>query len=359
MRARRGFTLIEVLIVMSLLGVLFGLSIGLVAKAGRGNALVQAANSFASQIASARAQSYGSDTAYVKLDADEEGTTTIRSFRQRQVFHCPFEDLTSASEDVMVREGDIAIAEGPRPSGEGRHAVFSSGKIVLGAPPWLQFRDGFSIKCMVNPAPDADHTNIELFKKGHAFLISLRRTENGTYDVRCKLKLEENSAANEKGGDYILTTGWRGSVETPEWRGPVLPGRWSSLAIAYDRNRLTIHVNERLRGVRSDKTGAMRLEPETDFVIGNGYIGGFDSLLISGIFEDNDDAVKLPGTVSWVKEDGTPHANETLDIHFRNRGLDPGKHPKPVDVTFRLAGEGGAKRVVHVSVSGEPTVRTP
>ena len=50
MRTRRAFTLIEVLVVMSLLGVLFGLSIGLVAKAGRGNALIQAANSFAGQI---------------------------------------------------------------------------------------------------------------------------------------------------------------------------------------------------------------------------------------------------------------------------------------------------------------------
>ena len=79
MRKSRAFTLIEVLVVMSLLGILFGLSIGLVAKAGRGNALVLCTNSLATQLASARAQAHGADTARCST-----GPARISSARPRR-----------------------------------------------------------------------------------------------------------------------------------------------------------------------------------------------------------------------------------------------------------------------------------
>ena len=151
MRSRRAFTLIEVLVVMSLLGVLFGLSIGMMAKAGRGNALLQGANSLVSQIATARSASYGEDTAYVRLEAREDASVVIRTFRQRQVLHYAFEDFEKASENVISRSGQVEVQETPIPSGEGLHGQFSGGTISLGNPAFLQFVDGFSIRCMLNP----------------------------------------------------------------------------------------------------------------------------------------------------------------------------------------------------------------
>ena len=82
-----GFTLIEILVVLTLMGVLFGLSIGFVARAGKGNLLIQAAQSIVSQVATSRAQSQGNDTAYVKVETNAAGETRFRSYRNRQVFH--------------------------------------------------------------------------------------------------------------------------------------------------------------------------------------------------------------------------------------------------------------------------------
>ena len=86
--------------------------------------------------------------------------------------------------------------------------------------------------------------------------------------------------------------------------------------------------------------------------------GGFDSLLIAGIFEDGDDVFDVPPQVVYVDDKGDPITKE-LNIHFRNRALDPQHHGGPIEMIFRLSDEGGAKRIVQVTLSGEAFIKEP
>lgn len=359
MERRAGFTLIEILVVLSLLAVLMGLSAGLIQRAGQGNLLLQTAQSLASQLASARAQSYGNDRAYVSVEPG-----VVRTYRNRQVFHWPCEDFVKTTDSYELHHagGGVEICEARQAGREGRFALFSSeGQVDLGDPPWLDFVDGFSIRCRIRPN-EATGLGIQtLFKKGPGLLVNLRPSEAGRFGVEAKIRLKPKAGAPTTGGEYLLRTGDREGETLPEWSSPVLAGRWYDLRITYDRNTFTIHVDEHLRAIRSDKRN--RMWPNNDrFVIGSGYQGAFDSLVISGIFEDDDDRYDIPEAVSWIDDQGAALEGTTY-IHFKNRSLDPRYHAEPVTLWFRLdsgdENEKGARRIVTVSLSGETFIKLP
>ena len=364
-RARRGFTLVEILVVLSILGVLMGLSVGLIQRTGQGNKLLVAVHSLANQLAAARAQSYGSDTAYVSLNAGlVRGDMSARSFRSRQVFHWPCEDFERASEVGMLDHGSgVTISEKPGGNREGRYAIFAGGdRVSLGAPPWLNFQDGFNIRCMISVDPKGGSAAMKLFTKGPGFQIRLSTADNGGYDVTAKLRLQP--LGEDTGGDYEIRTGMRETTEkVPEWSGPILPGRWYDVKVAYDRNAFTIHIDDQLRGTRSDKKNRMR-RTDDPFEIGGGFAGGFDSLVIGGIFEEDQDRVEIPENVFWIDEKGNPATGQTT-IHFRDRGLDREYHSKPVRLVFMLdtseldEDPSGPRRIVTVAISGETYVKHP
>ena len=66
-RSHRGFTLVELLVVITLLGVLMGLSVGLITSTGRGNLLLQGSNKVASLLSMARNSSITDGQAFVLL----------------------------------------------------------------------------------------------------------------------------------------------------------------------------------------------------------------------------------------------------------------------------------------------------
>jgi len=355
---RAGFTLIEILVVLSLLAVLMGLSAGLIQRAGQGNLLLQTAQSLASQLASARAQSYGNDRAYVSVEP-----RVVRTYRNRQVFHWACEDFVKTTDSYELSHvgGGVEICE-PRAAGrEGRFAIFSGGQVDLGDPPWLDFVDGFSIRCRIRPNEAAGLGIQTLFKKGPGLVVNLRPQEAGRFGVEATIRLKPKPGASTTGGDYMLRTGDREGTTLPEWRSPLLAGRWYELRVTYDRNTFTIHVDEHMRAVRSDKNN--RMWPNNDrFVIGSGYQGAFDSLVIAGIFEDDDDRYYIPDAVSWIDDQGRPQVGTTF-VHFKNRSLDPRYHAEPIALWFRLdtgdEAEKGARRKVTVSLSGETFIKLP
>ncbi|MDH3592856.1 MAG: prepilin-type N-terminal cleavage/methylation domain-containing protein [Planctomycetota bacterium] len=360
MLRRRGFTLIEILVVLTLLGVMMGLSIGFIQKAGKGNLLLQTSNKLATLLAGARDQSYGSSRARVVIRTRNDGRLELRNYRNRQVFHWPCEDLERASEPIELKSAGVQIVDEPMTSREGRFARFGAGGTInLGSRAWLQFVDGFTFECRLR-IPDGGKVGT-LFQKGTGLRVKLTRADDGRYGIEAKCTLQKPEDEGSGTVDNILRTGTRDGADVPEWGGPVIAGRWHSIKVSYDRNSFTIHVDDRLRGVRSDKNNKM--QPNEDaFIIGGGFAGDFDSLVISGIFEDDDDRFIVPEQVQWIDETESLRTGRE-DIHFRNRSLDPRYHAQPLRLWFRLPrGDGtgeGPRRLVTVSMSGECFVKTP
>jgi hypothetical protein len=163
----------------------------------------------------------------------------------------------------------------------------------------------------------------------------------------------------EGGGEVTLRTGVREAAELKEWQSPMMPGRWYQVRVAYDRNAFEIYVDGRLAAVRSDRKNAMKADAD-EFVIGGGYQGGFDTLVISGIYEDDDDRTIVSGGVAWINDAGEPRTNASSYIYFKNRGLDPRFHTEPLEYRFKLlqfGNEGGAVRKVQISLSGEAFIK--
>jgi len=103
-------------------------------------------------------------------------------------------------------------------------------------------------------------------------------------------------------------------------------------------------------------------DSRTDLVIGDGFTGGFDSLLIGGIYEDDDDRFEYSEIVFRLDDLEKP-AKEREFIHFRNRQLDPRLHTKPIQFVFRLGEDEpdlkAPRRIVYVGLSGETFVKRP
>jgi len=370
MRRLRAFTLVEILVVLSLFAVLMGLGVGMIQRAGSGNTLTQTTNAMANLLAAARASAYGSATAYVTVDSEAGGALgggVLRVFRQRPVltWHC--ENFEDASEvDLLTRAGAVDVAtNAPVPSLAGKHIVFQSGgRVNVADRPWLQFVDGFSIECRLLVPATTSKQSMRLFKKGSAIDIAVIHGPAGRYDIEATIRLAQDEEG-KGAGKYTVKTGERGPEEVVEWRGAILPERWQDIRIAYDRNEFTIQVEGSLRGVRTGKNNAMAPDlgdSVSKLVIGDGYEGGFDSLQIGGIYEDDDDRFDYSENVFRIDDNGKPVTGREF-IHFRNRQLDPQYHTRPMQLVFRLGEDTESvpapRRLVMIGLSGETFVKRP
>jgi len=303
-RARaRGFTIIELMIVMLLIGVFLGLGAGVYlglgdtlryrTAVGRVKTVIRKTRNFAVS---------GGGPAVVTLDPKAR---IVRGSGNLPVGLWHFEDDTGAFGRPASVEGGGAIGPGGR---FGRGVVFAErGWIDLGRSREYDDREGVAIELWVRvPAVE----KLALVEKGDAYRL-------GT-DTTGRL---EGAIEVEPGREVAITA---------EGDDPLPVDRWVRVGLEYDRRELRL-VRDGRRVAAVAESEPLRSDASASLTIGT------TRSPIAGRVDEARIYRMVPGEGVELPEGMTLEAAEPIEIVYRRGGsLDPEVHPGPVTLRFRL-----------------------
>lgn len=319
-----GFTLVELLMVMALLGVLLGTGVGMLASLnlGRRAALGLCQNTLRAARNAAVARSAPAE---VSIDR-RAGTLVARSMEVVGTWQ--FEErLTGANDAPGVGLGatftdDGFIGEGLA-VGMGARAEFP----VQRDPAW-DFADGFAVECAVRIDVAG---SLAVVDAGGAFGISVSGDLGGRGWFRPRVAGEDGAA---HAGGALAVDLEPGTLEL---------GRWHTLQLAYDRRVLSLDVDGVPRARESYDAVVWPLEGPLR--VGDERAGGaasVDRLVVSAVAAAR--TVKLPDGVAFSED--TPAL-----VRFEAGGrLDRTLHPRAVE--FALEYEDGERAPLRIGLYG-------
>jgi prepilin-type N-terminal cleavage/methylation domain-containing protein len=325
-RAAGGFTLLELLVVLGLFAVLFGISVGLFKKVGMGRA--QAVAQVKDAIRAARTFAI-EQSATATVDFDVAGGRVIASgFVSVGNWH--FEDDRSAGwpTDADLTGGativdDGAIGRALKLSGDSR------GFVTLGRSPSFDPDQGVLIDLFLRvPAG----TDAPLVSKGKAYALSVTSDDGIAFTVRAR-----------EGGMLGKSEGELRSIALSRC---FRPDRWSRVQASYDGRRMLVVVDGREFGRREfDSRLTLWPDPESPLMVGgpeDRFDGEIDELRLASTVIN--EAPPLPDGVKLDKPES---------IHFGPNGrLDPMRHAAPARVALVIE-DGNRRREVVVGMFGE------
>jgi prepilin-type N-terminal cleavage/methylation domain-containing protein len=334
----RGFSFIELIVVMGAMGMLMGLAVGYLNNIGQATFLAQA-------------RAMLSETAYRCINASSGGGRASMTIREVEtdtggtkirvgaqvagvVLSAQFETLDFVSQ---ARTPDInGEVELHRGGGRyGNSARFKGGYMELGAQSSFAMTEGMKLDVWVKPEPASRVMTI--LKGGESYEVLLVQDgDSNAYNVRVIFQLQ-------KMDDSGRAVPFPLNIET---RGGVLmgDGRWSRLGVSFDGIDTQIKVNgldvspgdepaeSRGEGRQGDalKNRTMRIVvPETGVVpvsISSGdhpFYGEMDALHLSGVFRSEELERDLPGAVDTYE---VLYPALPVRIEFANGALDPDVH---------------------------------
>lgn len=322
-----GFTFLEILIVMAVMGILMGLGIGYLQNIGAASRTDQARSILRETVYACKQSSNGGTRAILDLHYRErDDALVVGAAVARPVLTANFEALDSTSNDYPVQvEGNVDL----EPKGHlGAAAKFQGGALVFDPQSAFAMTDGLHIDGWFLPTPGA--STMSLVTGMDAYKLQLvRDPETDGYDVVLKLMLKQpgegRSAASEK---VYRTKG-----------GPLRPAvGWAHLQVGYDGADASILINgieyetrrkARRRGQATidEEAGNRRLfVPDSGavkLVLGGTstpYAGLMDTLVIGGVFRSSDTERELYG-LQLVRQGDRP-----VKVVYRNGRLDPSRH---------------------------------
>lgn len=317
---RRGTTLLELLVVLTLLSLLMGIGVGVAGRLDftRRSAPVVVRRTIEEARAYAAARGF---PARVQFD---KGQGSFRRIGMRPVGTWHFEGIGTDGAFGIVLEmgtGAAVVADGRTGAALFLPKGSTASAPVRGLAPW-QSRDGIAVDVEVRPEGSAGGLVVS---RGKAWRLFLKPDgAAGAAVGRAAVEGTKEVSAGE-----LL-------FESPP--GCVLPGRWTSLGFVYDGAFLSLSVNGVLRG-RARSEGEPLLAGEGDLQIGDprrGFVGAVDSLRVSTVVAEPFQF--LPEGVEFVEEG---------EIRFDGAGnLDPTVHAGEVGVGLRF--ENGATRAIRV-----------
>jgi prepilin-type N-terminal cleavage/methylation domain-containing protein len=311
--SRSGFTLLELLLVMGLLGTILGIGLGTFAsfdpgrRAARGlvaNALRQARNEAVANRAPARVM-FDPETRTVT----SEGTAVAGTWR----FETP--QLTGAREINGLAQG----FPGTMLTGDG--FVGSALDLDLGergcrvvidmtSEPLLQLRRGFRLSCALRPKVLKASTILDF-----GGVLTIESVADGSIRFSVVTRRVDELGRAFPGEAVVVKTA-PGAIEA---------GRWSQVEVRYDGRWLSALSDGVPVAMREESRELW--DVEKPLVIGgarSGYNGQIDDLVV--IVAKEGEQFILPSSVEF-------EAKEPFEVRFdEGGGLDPVAHARPVEI---------------------------
>ncbi|MBI1852647.1 MAG: prepilin-type N-terminal cleavage/methylation domain-containing protein [Planctomycetes bacterium] len=311
-----GFTLLEMLVVLSIISMLMGLGVGVYLRItanltpslaiGRIKTLLRQARNTALREAS---------PSVVTVDVKEQ-TVLATASRTVAYWHCEdgegaFGRNLSPVRGAFVAGGRIGNAL----------KIEEGGYADAGTGPELDVREGLSIEAYVKPDSVRAQT---IARKGEAYVFGI--TGDGYLTAHLSLA----------GGSR---------EELVAEKGAIPDDRWSRVGVLYNRVVLALYVDGR-EVARKEVTRRLEPEPTATFTIGaksGTFVGLVDEVRVREILAS--EAVHMPQELQLVG------GGDSIVVFDAAGGLDPEWHAGPVKIPMKLA-LGGEARQVSVSVLG-------
>jgi prepilin-type N-terminal cleavage/methylation domain-containing protein len=355
LRAERGVTLIEILVVLALMATLMGLGISMFTNLGKQGVFTATIGRVLSTVNRVRNSSM-THPAALQINAgdpDRGQENSVKGIEFVPMFQTQCEpppEGTTELQAALDRTGTIPPGATFRDGVIGK-AIFleAGGAIDCGDHAAYDATEGVSIDLWIYPTTNAGGT---LVRRGESLGLYLVKGATGL-GVRFELGFAAGQAATAaaavaKGAALDAQSA---IVETRrfEARDLGIPlNKWTRIVASYDRTNVVISVDygrgpvEKLRQPERNPLSPAR---KTRLYVGGGgadgssFRGGIDDLRIEGVLGEGSEPFAPQVRVT----------GKTKRIHFLGGKLDPAWHPANETITIEY---GKRKRVIEIGLEG-------
>ncbi len=290
-RGTAGLTLMELMVVMTIMAVVLGMSSAFLSKLNRGYRFTSSVNQVATTIRSARNYALSSGSLSGVQIVELDGSWRIAALSQKAIAHWHLEGSGSDKSGGFSLTGGAGLVEGKVGNGV---MLIEGGKLTAGPTAKLPAGLGVAISGWFYPMGGGGGQQT-LFDFGGALIVRL----DG-----------DNSVNASVGGK---------KVRTPP--GVMVPFKWTQVEVVYDRASLSLSID----GVLLAEVACVAPLPRSAkaFTVGHAkssFIGRVDEVALSTIFRPEE--VILP--------DGVEVTQTVAQVRFDRQGyLDPLHHSGP------------------------------
>lgn len=356
--AARGFTFIELIVVMGVLAMLMGLTVGYIRSAGRVNALAMARVQVLDAARRAQGLGRGDKLALITFrhaeTEDGRPVDEVFTLLAQGVLTHAFETLDGASRSLPAKAGaGVKIVPGGRP---GSCAQFGRGAAIEFDPqPSFAMTDGIDCEMWLMPDPGSNVMTL-VDGRGSYEVALVRGGTAADYDLRLRVNLRPKGEARDEQGEpsWLAFESEGAPVRTN--------GQWTHVHVRFDGLSASLEVDglectKRAGASAPADAGrggtrrlAVPLEGAVALTLGStaqSYVGKMDSLVLRGVFRLKEDRTFLPDGVEIEVLD-PPKQALPFRVHYVNGALDPLRHAGDVRIALRDGKEPGALPLVLV-----------